>query len=371
MDLFLPKARAIADARERAAVAAVAKLTPSVSPSRLVSSTLESVPAPANPSTPNARAGLSEKRPSSTRLSGFSVYADPAGEGGAAWARRDGGVGGSSALRAGDGADSREGGTYVAPDALGRHDRAVCAVDGAACAPGANVAAGAHASSPASRARTGTAPKLRLALLGRPLLNLSEWAAIDHGRRGSGASTTVRGEKAVGAGSTGNAGSAGSAGSAETGPSTPTLLSASATGISGSTSRLTRTPSTSTPTSTVTSTPVSTTPPRSVEDPAGVAKWSHGVEYPPAPQGVVARDGVAARVDQGQGARGGCATGEDQASRAFFELTIEEIRSVGRLTEGDLLRAEVEELLLLCVNADPNYGSMWFHCRHRPSDTAK
>lgn len=55
----------------------------------------------------------------------------------------------------------------------------------------------------------------------------------------------------------------------------------------------------------------------------------------------------------------------------LFELGQDEMAAAGRLSHGDFLRAEVEGLLLRCVNADPNYGSMWFHCRHRPSDTAK
>lgn len=54
-----------------------------------------------------------------------------------------------------------------------------------------------------------------------------------------------------------------------------------------------------------------------------------------------------------------------------FQLDDDEMTSAGRLVEGDFLRAQVEGLVLRCVNADPNYGSMWFHCRHRPSDTAK
>ncbi|CBN74834.1 conserved unknown protein [Ectocarpus siliculosus] len=54
-----------------------------------------------------------------------------------------------------------------------------------------------------------------------------------------------------------------------------------------------------------------------------------------------------------------------------FELGEDEVAAAGRLSPGDFLRAEVEGLVLRCVNADPNYGSMWFHCRHRPSDTAK
>lgn len=54
-----------------------------------------------------------------------------------------------------------------------------------------------------------------------------------------------------------------------------------------------------------------------------------------------------------------------------FKLSPREMAAASRVTEGDILRAHVEELLLRCVNADPNYGSMWFHCRHRPSDTAK
>mmetsp|Transcript_23582 Transcript_23582/g.53815 ORF Transcript_23582/g.53815 Transcript_23582/m.53815 type:complete len:1913 (-) Transcript_23582:441-6179(-) len=32
---------------------------------------------------------------------------------------------------------------------------------------------------------------------------------------------------------------------------------------------------------------------------------------------------------------------------------------------------DTTSLQLLCVNADPNYGTMWFHCRQRPTDTAK
>lgn len=55
----------------------------------------------------------------------------------------------------------------------------------------------------------------------------------------------------------------------------------------------------------------------------------------------------------------------------MFKLSLREMAAASRVTEGDILRAHVEELLLRCVNADPNYGSMWFHCRHRPSDTAK
>lgn len=32
---------------------------------------------------------------------------------------------------------------------------------------------------------------------------------------------------------------------------------------------------------------------------------------------------------------------------------------------------DTTSLQLRCVNADPNYGTMWFHCRQRPTDTAK
>lgn len=77
--------------------------------------------------------------------------------------------------------------------------------------------------------------------------------------------------------------------------------------------------------------------------------------------------------EEGGGKEGGVATtaGGGYSSSEVFELTAEEVKAAGRLKEGDLLRADVEALLLRCVNADPNYGSMWFHCRHRPSDTAK
>jgi len=37
----------------------------------------------------------------------------------------------------------------------------------------------------------------------------------------------------------------------------------------------------------------------------------------------------------------------------------------------DFIRVDTKELELRCVNADPNYGSMWFHCRQKPSDTAR
>lgn len=67
------------------------------------------------------------------------------------------------------------------------------------------------------------------------------------------------------------------------------------------------------------------------------------------------------------GSTGSC----DAHESGCFRLTAEELEAAGRLEEGDVLRANVEPLLLRCVNADPNYGSMWFHCRHRPSDTAK
>ena len=63
--------------------------------------------------------------------------------------------------------------------------------------------------------------------------------------------------------------------------------------------------------------------------------------------------------------------GEEASLPCRFELSEEEIKAAGRLSESDFLRAHVEGLVLRCVNADPNYGSMWFHCRHRPSDTAK
>jgi tetratricopeptide (TPR) repeat protein len=41
------------------------------------------------------------------------------------------------------------------------------------------------------------------------------------------------------------------------------------------------------------------------------------------------------------------------------------------LNDKTFLRTEIGKLQLRCVNADPNYGAMWFHCRHRPSDTAR
>ena len=31
----------------------------------------------------------------------------------------------------------------------------------------------------------------------------------------------------------------------------------------------------------------------------------------------------------------------------------------------------IDRLELRCINADPNYGVMWFQCRQRPSDTAR
>lgn len=72
---------------------------------------------------------------------------------------------------------------------------------------------------------------------------------------------------------------------------------------------------------------------------------------------------------EGAGAGTELSPNEDRCRR--FELGKDEMTAVGKLSEGDFLRAEVEGLVLRCVNADPNYGSMWFHCRHRPSDTAK
>ena len=63
--------------------------------------------------------------------------------------------------------------------------------------------------------------------------------------------------------------------------------------------------------------------------------------------------------------------GGEVSPPCHFELSEKEMEAAGRLSEVDFLRAEVEGLVLRCVNADPNYGSMWFHCRHRPSDTAK
>jgi len=32
---------------------------------------------------------------------------------------------------------------------------------------------------------------------------------------------------------------------------------------------------------------------------------------------------------------------------------------------------DLSDLALRCANADPNYGLMWFHCRHGPTDTAR
>ena len=34
-------------------------------------------------------------------------------------------------------------------------------------------------------------------------------------------------------------------------------------------------------------------------------------------------------------------------------------------------RAQEEELELLCANADPNYGTMWFYCKRQPFEPAR
>jgi len=41
------------------------------------------------------------------------------------------------------------------------------------------------------------------------------------------------------------------------------------------------------------------------------------------------------------------------------------------LVAEDFVRVDTKDLEIRCVNADPNYGSMWFHCRQKPSDTAR
>lgn len=83
--------------------------------------------------------------------------------------------------------------------------------------------------------------------------------------------------------------------------------------------------------------------------------------------GGICRDSEALDKAKGGGSAGAGVSGEGWR----FKLSPREMAAASRVTEGDILRAHVEELLLRCVNADPNYGSMWFHCRHRPSDTAK
>lgn len=86
--------------------------------------------------------------------------------------------------------------------------------------------------------------------------------------------------------------------------------------------------------------------------------------------GVAAADVATVTCDAGSDF-GAVEVGRSPPGGGRFELGRDEIEAAGRLAHGDFLRAEVEGLLLRCVNADPNYGSMWFHCRHRPSDTAK
>ncbi|CAM9244838.1 unnamed protein product [Chrysoparadoxa australica] len=55
----------------------------------------------------------------------------------------------------------------------------------------------------------------------------------------------------------------------------------------------------------------------------------------------------------------------------FFSLSNDDLSSVVLPREAQYVQTVIEALQLRCVNADPNYGSLWFHCRHRPSDTAR
>mmetsp|Transcript_41132 Transcript_41132/g.66247 ORF Transcript_41132/g.66247 Transcript_41132/m.66247 type:complete len:1159 (+) Transcript_41132:364-3840(+) len=38
---------------------------------------------------------------------------------------------------------------------------------------------------------------------------------------------------------------------------------------------------------------------------------------------------------------------------------------------NNMLKCDTSELELRCVNADPNYGALWFHCKRGPFDTAR
>ena len=55
-----------------------------------------------------------------------------------------------------------------------------------------------------------------------------------------------------------------------------------------------------------------------------------------------------------------------------IQKTAHTIKSDRTMTLSNILSGlDTSTLELKCSNADPNYGKLWFHCRVRPSDTAR
>lgn len=58
--------------------------------------------------------------------------------------------------------------------------------------------------------------------------------------------------------------------------------------------------------------------------------------------------------------------GPNMLNNSTVSLIREQLETTYRLSSVDLT-----DLELRCANADPNYGLLWFHCRHGPTDTAR
>jgi len=57
--------------------------------------------------------------------------------------------------------------------------------------------------------------------------------------------------------------------------------------------------------------------------------------------------------------------GDDRAFPDFAHIEDE------NLFRQNMLRCDTSDIELRCVNADPNYGALWFHCKRGPFDTAR
>jgi len=78
-----------------------------------------------------------------------------------------------------------------------------------------------------------------------------------------------------------------------------------------------------------------------------------------------------------------CFCEKDYSHENFIETLSSSLREAASMIEDkDLIPAQADittaldaldmsDLELHCSNADPNYGKLWFHCRLRPSDTAR
>ena len=81
--------------------------------------------------------------------------------------------------------------------------------------------------------------------------------------------------------------------------------------------------------------------------------------------------------DDGDSSGGGCDDGDGDGSDGGGDdnMKVGSLSSLAdcrrSLSVADLEQTMIEQLELRCMNADPNYGAMWFQCRERPNDTAR